>query len=188
MAEYQRRTVPAAARDQRVIITAGAHCQHEESQSRADDATDKPVDGNLDLHDLYLRWFDHWLRGQVTAQGFSGLHLFHARRKPLAQGGPLAAVGSRVATLASREPRPRQFQPGRRRTSECARRTTGATPIYMTHEPRAFAGRAAVLHGNPLDMAGQWNSATLRNEMTCWCTPRRRSTRIFISRGRCAPC
>lgn len=64
MAEHQRRTVPAAARDQRVLITAGAHCQHEESQSRTSDASDAPADRNLDLHELYLRWFDHWLRGR----------------------------------------------------------------------------------------------------------------------------
>lgn len=62
MAEYQRLTTPAAARDQRVLIAPRAHCQHEESQADTASARGAPA-GGIDLHELYVRWFDHWLRG-----------------------------------------------------------------------------------------------------------------------------
>jgi putative CocE/NonD family hydrolase len=64
IAEYQRRMVPQAARDQRVVIAPGPHCQHEEAQSREEFGNLTARGEAKPFREWYLAWFDRWLRGQ----------------------------------------------------------------------------------------------------------------------------
>jgi len=64
MAEYFRRVDPHVAQTQRVVITAGPHCQHEESQTHEEYGSLEAHGQAKPLRDWYLRWFDHWLRGE----------------------------------------------------------------------------------------------------------------------------
>lgn len=57
--QWRQRGLP-----QKVIIAPGNHCQHEES-AKADHFGELPVaHAAQPWYDWYLRWFDHWLRGQ----------------------------------------------------------------------------------------------------------------------------
>lgn len=50
---------------QKVVIGAGAHCQHEESGTSKDRFGDLPIhNATRPWQEWYLRWFDHWLRGK----------------------------------------------------------------------------------------------------------------------------
>ena len=156
MAEYQRRTVPAAARDQRVIITAGAHCQHEESQSRAADAADKPVDGDLDLHAIYLRWFDHWLRGQ--GDGLSDFpaytyFMLGENRWRKADSWPPSDAALQRWHLASGGHANSNKGDGELRRAP-AEQPGADSYLYDPTNPVPSRGGPLCCTGNPLDMAG----------------------------------
>jgi putative CocE/NonD family hydrolase len=63
MAEHSRRTVPEAARDQRVVIAAGAHCDHEGIALPPAFEVPDGAPTTASYQAMYLRWFDRWLRG-----------------------------------------------------------------------------------------------------------------------------
>ena len=62
LAEYQRQHSEVAARDQRVVIAPGVHCQQEQFALPEQFGADNGVQGDT-YREAYLRWFDHWLRG-----------------------------------------------------------------------------------------------------------------------------
>jgi putative CocE/NonD family hydrolase len=64
LAEYQREHSPAA-RQQKVIIARGVHCQQEKFALPEKFGPAEPQGETY--RRLYLRWFDHWLRGQTDA-------------------------------------------------------------------------------------------------------------------------
>jgi hypothetical protein len=64
IAEHQRIEVPEAARDQRVVIAPGPHCHHEGADTDPRFGSLAAHGQGLGIRDMYLRWFDFWLRGR----------------------------------------------------------------------------------------------------------------------------
>ncbi len=61
---FQRNATSALARDnQFVIISPTAHCLSEEATETTIVGERKVGDARLDYENIYLRWFDHWLKG-----------------------------------------------------------------------------------------------------------------------------
>jgi putative CocE/NonD family hydrolase len=67
-AEFQRLNAPA--HEQKVVIAPGVHCQHEKFGLPDRFGAAGDVQGEA-YRQAYLRWFDHWLRGE--GEGLAGI-------------------------------------------------------------------------------------------------------------------
>lgn len=68
LSEHWRRQLSAdAAQRLKVVISPGLHCGHEQNDARGTFGELSIANADWPYRDLYLKWFDYWLRGATRA-------------------------------------------------------------------------------------------------------------------------
>ncbi len=78
IAEHWRRSDPQGTDGRlKTIIAPGSHCRYLETMNTGRFGEMRVANGGLAYNDLYLRWFDYWLRGRGDALADMPAYTFH---------------------------------------------------------------------------------------------------------------
>ncbi len=176
LAEHWRKTSPDNARGlQKVIIGPGSHCDHEAVGRTGHFGDLKIANAALPYREYFLRWFDHWLRGD--GDGLAGLpaytyYVVGADKWLQAESWPPKETKVHRFFLGS-DGRANGREGNGRLSAASQPGAAGDTWRYDPADPVPSKGGPVCCTGNPTDRAGPVDQAEVeqRDDVLVYTSP-----------------